>query len=337
MRKMWILLIVLMVVGLPMFAADTAIKGNFYWLGYLDPDGADGASMVKARQKLDTKVDDFNQIYAEIRWDNGATDNWNPANARIKAFRLTTNITGALKLDLPVTAKLEAGVWESDFTKWYYATRAGEWFVNGGDYDQQQGNGAARLHVGVGPVTVFAYHNFAATNGLTAFGANGAVGPVEFGAYYWTLPQTFGDGDLGVEAKFAQEVGPVALSVYPAFHYGLGSEVWKWALGVGADIDMFSVAVDVNGETDTAFRNVAAEVGVKPVDGLELWVAAYMDLIDTAASALQGVDIMASYKLGAAKFMLGYVIGGDDGYKVPVDAANTTVVNGVYLGIDCSF
>jgi hypothetical protein len=337
MRKLWILLIVLMVVGLPMFAADTAIKGNFYWLGNLDLDGVDGASMVKARQKFDTKVDDFNQIYVEFRWDNGATDIWNPAGNRIKAFRLTTDVTGALGLDLPVTAKIEAGVWESDFMNYWYATRAGKYYVNSASLDQQQGNGAARLHVGAGPVTVYAYHNFAAANGLTAFGAEGAVGPVAFEASYWALPQTFGDGVVSVEAKFAQDVGPLALKVIPAFNYNLGGETWAYNVGVGATYDMFGLAVDVSGETDTAFRTIVPEVSVKPVEGLELWVALYMDLLDTKLSALQGVDIMASYKLGAAKFMLGYMVGGDDNTAIPVDAWATTVRNGLYLGIDCSF
>lgn len=340
MRKMWILLIVLMVVGLPMFAADTAIKGNFLWMGNLDLDGADDASMLKARQKFDTKVDDNNQVYVEIRWDNGlAPDQWNPAGARIKAFKLTTDLIGALGLDLPVSVKVEAGVWESDFMNWWYATQAGWEYVNAAQYDQQQSQGAARLNVGFGPVTVYAYHSFLDANGPTAFGAEGAVGPVGIEAsYYKDSTEEFADGSIAVEAKFAQDVGRMSVSVYPAFNYNLGAETYAWDISLGSTYQMVGLVLGFQGETDTVLRKVVAELNVKPVENVGLWATLYMDLHDTAVtSAFQGLDIMASYQFGAAKFLLGYMLGGDDGTLLPVFANNTAYANGLYAGIDCSF
>jgi hypothetical protein len=354
MRKLWILLIalVLVVVGLPAFAADTTVKGNFLWMGNGDPDYY-AASLLKARVKFDTKVDDFNNIYVELRYDNGAVidpgADWNPAGTRVKAFKLTSDLTGALGMkQLPFTLQLVAGVWESDFAYGYFATQCQyEGIGNGYDalytamYDQQQSSGAAQLNIGFGPANLHLYQNFTAgASGATMLGADATFGPVGVFVNYKAFPAVdFAKGTMSVEAKFAQNVGPIALSVYPAFQYNLDSELYAWDVSAGGKYDKYGLAIGLQGDKDTALRKVVGELNFNPTAKASLWVSVYMDMIDDAlrANAFQGLDIMGSYTFGATKIVAGYVIGGEDKYLVPVYGWNTTYRNGPYLGIDCSF
>ena len=44
-----------------------------------------------------------------------------------------------------------------------------------------------------------------------------------------------------------------------------------------------------------------------------------------------------SYMLGAAKFMLGYVIAGDDHNALPINGDTFAIANGLYMAVDVSF
>lgn len=334
MKKLWILLMALaLVVGaLPAFAVDTTIGGVIRWYGNPDPTGT--ASVVATRLLTTTKLDDFNTIASQIRIYAGGYPDASVVKAR--EFSLATDITGALGLKLPVTVKSKLGIWEAGLMQWFYASRDGYAYVNGGfDFDATS-NGAAQLDVAVGPVTVSYLEQ--ADLLKHQLGALAVVGPVSVWA---GLKNDKHSTNLGIDTKYEGKFGDFALTLYPGFNYAIEAKDWAWGFGVGASYSMFSLAVDANGNNNEAFDKMVAEVSVAPVKDAALWVAMYMK--QSAENALQGVDIMGSYKFGAAKLMVGYLIGGEApagyaaGAAIDIDGGNTSMVNGLYLGVTASF
>ena len=334
MKKLWILFTALALLAVAMPAiADVTTGAVFYWYGITDLADATngGANMLKARILVSGAVDEFNTISTQLRWNNGG-NTWDPADVKIKTFNLATDITGALGLDLPVTIKSTVGVWESDFTGFWYATRAGYSFVGGFNLDEQA-SGAAQVDLGFGPVTVHYYQEMDLT--WMMVGADAAFGPIAVWAAMQAQNQAFGDGALNVEAKYEGKFGDLALSVFPALHYDLGLEALGWDVGVKAGYKMLTIAASVGGTDPDYFDKVEAEVGAAFGDA-SLWAALYMDL--SAADVLQGVDLMANYKFGAATFYLGYlIVPGTVVGVIPIDAWEwDTTFGGLYAGVKCS-
>jgi len=338
MKKLWILFtaLALLAVALPA-AAEVTTGLVFYWHGITDFEVTHDAVMDKARVKVAGDVDEFNKISSEIRWSD-AGFGWDPALPRIKVFKLDTDITGAMGLDLPVTIKSQVGVWESDGMDYWYPTRGGFTWVGFAQLDQQQSSGAAQLDFGVGPVTLHYYQNMGAGADSNAWvGANGAFGPVAFWASYlanWNVG--FGEGALEVDLKYDGKFGDLALTVYPSLNYNLGASQLAWSAGAKVGYKMLTVAAAVGGsEATELFDKVEAEVGAAFGDAA-LWAAMYMSTF--AADAFQGLDIMASYKLGAATVFAGYVFCPDTtSIDVPVDGGEwVTQAGGLYLGVKCS-
>jgi len=334
MKKLWILFTALALLAVAMPAiADVTTGAQFYWHGITDlSDATNGSANVdKARIKVSGAVDEFNTISTELRWDNGAGNDWDPAAVKIKTFKLATDITGALGLDLPVTVKSTVGVWESDFTGFWYATRSGWGFVGGFNLDEQT-NGALQLDVGFGPVTLHWYEE--ADFNAMMIGADAAFGPIAIWAALQADHEVLGDGALNVEAKYEGKFGDLALSLYPALHYDLGLSQLGWDVGAKVGYKMLTVGATVGGTDPDYFDKVAAEVGAAFGDA-GLWAAVYMDLSN--ADVLSGVDLMATYKFGAATFYVGYVIDGDNHVlDVPIDADEWTADTGLYVGVKCS-
>jgi len=332
MKKLWILFTALALLAVAMPAiADVTTGAQFYWYGITDlSDATNGtAEVLKARIKVSGAVDEFNTISTQLRWNNGG-GTWDPAFVKIKTFSLATDITGALGLDLPVTVKSTVGVWESDFTGFWYATRSGWGFVGGFNLDEQA-IGAWQLDLGFGPVTLHWYEE--ADFNTMMIGADAAFGPIAIWAALQADGEAIGDGALNVEAKYEGKFGDLALSVYPALHYDLGLSQLGWDVGVKAGYKMLTVGATVGGTDPDYFDKVAAEVGAA-VGNANLWAALYMDLSN--ADVLAGVDLMASYKFGAATFYVGYVIDGDNGVlAVPIDADEWTADAGLYVGVKC--
>jgi hypothetical protein len=103
MKKLWILFtaLALLAVAMPAVAVDVTSGAVFYWHGIAGMGDDPGAAAVnKARIKLSGVVDEYNTISTELRWNNGG-NTWDPAAVKIKTFKLATDITGALGLDLP--------------------------------------------------------------------------------------------------------------------------------------------------------------------------------------------------------------------------------------------
>lgn len=334
MKKLWILFTALALLAVAMPAiADVTTGAQFYWYGITDLADAVNAKadVLKARIKVSGAVDEYNTISTELRWNSGVANNWDPAAVKIKTFKLATDLTGALMLDLPVSVKSTVGVWESDFTGWWYATRAGYSFVGGFNLDEQ-GDGAAQLDVGIGPVTLHYYQEMDLSTLM--LGADAAFGPIAVWAALQAENQAVGDGAINVEAKYEGKFGDLALSVYPALHYDLAASALGWDAGVKVGYKMLTVAASVGGTDPDYFDKVEAEVGAS-MGNASLWATLYMSL--AATDALQGVDLMASYKFGAATFYLGYLIYPDTATAtIPIDAWEwDTTFGGLYAGVKC--
>ncbi|OHD76697.1 MAG: hypothetical protein A2V99_19170 [Spirochaetes bacterium RBG_16_67_19] len=334
MKKLWILFTALALLAVAMPAiADVTTGAVFYWYGITDFDDAtaDVAKVHKARIKVAGDVDEYNKIATELRYGQ-AGGSWNGTDVEVQIFTLTTDITGALGLDLPVTIKSTVGVWESDFTSWWYV--ANGWGFVGGANDDNQINGAAQLDLGFGPATLHYYQNMGAGAESTMMvGVDGAFGPVAAWLAYKAEAAALGDGALFVEAKYAGSFGDLALSIYPALKYDLAASALGWNVGVKAGFKMLTVGAVVGGTDPDYFDKVAAELGAA-FGNAGLRAAAYMDLSNT--DVLAGVDLMASYKFGAATFYLGYAIDGDNGVlTIPIDD-EWTASEGLYLGVKAS-
>jgi hypothetical protein len=353
--------------------AETTIKGTFMWFGNYDffqptktTDITALSGDVQGRVKLDTMVDKFNEIYVELR----AEGLFDPANDfYLKNFKLVSDLTGALGLNLPFTAKLTFGYFDTYFTGWWYAESTGWDFYYGGPNPSTAGilaagktaanwsngmvwagetkPGAMQFDIGVGPVNIH-YYNDLAFHTLLA-GADATFGPL--GVWLaWGVYNTsaFNDSDLSLELKYAfPEMSGFKLNLYPFFRYYLGTPVPKagdtqstpftWGLSAAADYSMFHLGLGAQGDAQAIIDHFFGELSVAPVTGAKIWVNGYFDTHVTLKSILSGIDIGASYKFGAANLMVGYLIGGTDRLKVPLYNDNPQFVNGLYLGADCSF
>jgi len=349
MKKLWMLLMVLalLATAAPMFASDVTFSGRMIWSANYDPDFGAGAGLVRFRPTLTAKIDDFNTLVAGFRaegWnvvDPTMTDIW--TGLRVRDLYLTTDVTGALGLDLPITIKTTIGQWEPGFTDWAYASESGwenyyDWpnkIADVGPFDKQM---TAQVDIGFGPAALHVYSDFL---GFMMLGLSGGFGPVSGWLTYQAPASGFGDGILGVEAKYAGEFGDLKVGVPVFFRYELAdppSDGYQFTYGVGASVDytMFHVAAGVEGDDVDALDNVVIDVGVKPLENLQLKVNTYLDL--AATDALSGIDIQVNYMLGGTKLMLGYVVAGEvTTDAIPINGDTFGVANGLYMAVDVSF
>ena len=105
---------------------------------------------------------------------------------------------------------------------------------------------------------------------------------------------------------------------------------------------MFTVAAGVEGDNveaaylkDHTLDNVAAEIGVAVMDGLDIWGSLFMDLATT--NSFTGATIEAAYAVGGAKFILGYAIAGEDDTNLPVYGDAWGFNDGLYFGVDVDY
>ncbi len=358
MKKLWMLLIALalLVTAVPMFASDVTFSGRTIWAANYDPDTGSIPALVRFRPTLTAKIDDFNTLVAGFRMEDVwvtrpfiTTPDIVPG-VRVRDMYVTTDVTGALGLKLPVTIKTTLGQFEADFTDWNYVTESGwesyyDW-PNGiadlGPYNDQL---TARVDVAFGKAAFHLYSDFV---GGMMFGLSGGMGPVVGWVTYQAPANAFGEGILGVEAKYSGEFGDLKVGVPAFFRYKLGAasdinlpQDYTFGVGVSGDYKMFHLAAGLEGDSNKIPDNVAFDVSVKPMDPVKIYGHAYLDVgkdsSATGTSALAGIDLGASYKLGASNFMLGYIIKGDDLIAIPMNGDTFNMASGLYFALDVSF
>jgi len=285
MKKTWVFLVALalIAVSVPTFAGDFTLKGDFVWLGNYDfAAGTATGAASHARVKLDSMVDKNTEFYVELR-DEGVTGGWaNAADFYLKGFKVSSNITGALGLELPVAVKLTAGYFETYFTNWWGADSTGWMFYYGGDnklglnWDnklvnmQQYAAGAIQLDVTSSVANLHYYNSLDMKNIM--IGADATIGPV--GAYlaYGVGPDVSGytgmdKGDISLETKITiPEISGLKIAVLPFFRYGLGDSVYTFGGGVTADYTMFHLGFGMGGTSYSIPDKYFVEASIAPVD-----------------------------------------------------------------------
>jgi hypothetical protein len=348
MRKTLILLVVLAVIGAAAFADAPTFSGEYTWKGNYNAD-ATVAGAVRERVNFDVKVDKFNELNVQWRFENlgtGITSAY--LNNSLYNFKVITDIGAALAL--PVGVKLTTGYFDTYFTNWTYYTQSGFDFYYTGVvgwnnklvYLGQATTGTAQLDVAAGPVNIHLAQDLGFANTLIGADASFAgIGVyVAYGAYnYKNDTANFGKGDLSVELNYGlPEMSGFKASVAPYFRMSLDSAAaiaYTYGLSLGADYTMVHFAAGVQGDAKTALNNVVADLYLKPIDGLKAGASLYMSL--SAPNALEGIDINASYAFGAAKVVLGYVVAGTDKNAISIFGDEFSVANGLYLVVNLGF
>jgi hypothetical protein len=347
MKKMWMMLIalVLLTATLPVFASDVTFSGVMTWEGNINADSVGTGHLIRFRPELTAKVDDFNTLFVQLRADSATV--LKNQDFYFHDLKLTTDITGALKLNLPFTVKTIVGYFEPGFTDWAYASESGwenyyDWPNKLADVGPNQ-PGGMQLDIGAGPVVVHYYSDFDAFNMM--LGLSGGFGPITGWLTYQITNAAFGDGIFGIEAKYAGEFGGLKVGVPVFFRYEMNAvapkQDYTFGAGVSADYSMFHVAAGLEGDSDNALDNVVVDLSVKPLDAMKVYGHMYMDLgkdyIAGATASLTGIDLGVSYKFGAPTFMLGYVIGNDDHTAIPIYGDTFGIASGVYLAVDVKY
>ena len=306
-------------------AADVTVGGEFQW--YKSLTGTAGVGFPKVELNVTGAVDDFNTVKLELDSE--------PLNAvAVDDFRLCTDIAGALGLD-GVSINTTIGRFDTYFTNWNYATRNGydfyanygPWMLGGGPTN----DGALQLDLGFDPITVKVWTDL--FDNLMV-GVTGAFGDLNFFGAFGGATADLGAGAIWVDLGYA--LGDLTIPAH--FAYDLGGSAMYYGLGVGYSMDMLSVGAGVDGKTGEIVDNVEVDVTVTPLDGLDAWVVALLNLESTATEALSGLEVGASYKFGAMKLGAGYVVGDNFGEGlVGVYSDSFGGEDGLFLFVDIDY
>jgi hypothetical protein len=282
-------------------------------------------------------------------------------------FMWTSDLTGAMGLkDSPVDVKVTIGQLDSVMTNWWYDNNGWEWEyggwskVPGTNWDaglitinEDSDFLGYSLSVGFGPVILHWVNDFslqdtlvgaeASYMGFGAFVSYGQYGPL--GGYGGST------NNFAIEAKWdSPKFGDFSLT--PSLFYREAASPANWVFGgdLSLNYQMFKLVVGATTTSTYSLEHYSATLWITPVDAAQLWIAAYLDGATPDNAPLQAVDIGATYKFGAFKAIVGWVIGGADqtagnstGTKDganPVTLGNDNVggiYNGLYFGSAINF
>jgi len=311
MKKLWILLVALaMVAAAPIFAADVSLSGELQMNVGTDFKAAQDIDWTKVELNLTSKIDDFNTLKLEFDAEHADF----PDAVKIDDIRLETDFGAAL--GLPITLKGTFGYFDTYFYGGYYWTTV-YWTYNDFDLISPGNNlgGDMQIDLGLGPVTVHWYNDGAGDDFAVGAEASfmGASVYVDYAAEWADLANT---GVLDAEAKYDLDFGDFTGGVGAFFSLGLGADTWAWGVNLGADYGMFHLGAGAAGTDADAFDLMVVEATVAPADPAMIYAALYVG-DETAANGLDfadtyTIDIGGTYKVGGAKFGVGYQIGKGD-------------------------
>jgi hypothetical protein len=350
MKKLWILLVALSVfAAAPIFAQESepfdremlesmipVFGGEFMAFGHTDFDTIQGYDFPKVELNMHAPLGDYADF--DIELDSEVTGPFDPSVVAIDDLRVEVHLSEAFML--PIDAPVTGGSFDLYFTGWsYYDASGWTWYYDWPNKLLQYGpdaNGALHLDLGYGPVTFHWYNDFAGEDFMVALDA--AFGGFSAWLGYGnTTFDAFGDGDLSIEAAYGTAFGDFALDAGAFFRYGLGDSAFTYGLNLGAGYGMFHLGAGFEGDDVDALDNMVAELKVTPTDAAGLAVAAFFNLAST--NGFTALDISGYYEVSTVKFIVGYVVGGQDKTGVPVvfSGDNYAVPNGLYAGVDVDF
>ena len=333
MKKSLIVLAVLLLVGAYAFA-EVEVGGEFMF-GITDLGVSDAASAIpKAELNFSATIDENTTVAVELDvegadWTGQAAVEDDPAtadvdesaeympkmHAAVDDFRVTSNLTGALGIDV-VDLVVTAGYFDAYHCNWNYVSRSGEEYYysdEAGTYlwaAQPSTSLSANIALSFAGYTLQYWQDLAGENMSTAVSGEPLEG-LNFLLGYASAFAAVADGSLWVEAGYSIDAGPVGLFIPASFTYDLGDSVYGWSSGVAVDYDAYHLGVGVGGSSSgAAFKDCLVEVSTSVVENADLYVIADLDF--SASSAFQSVDIGGKYNFGAFGLGAGYVAASAD-------------------------
>jgi hypothetical protein len=334
MKRLVIFLIALGLLSAAPIFADVMWSGEF--MGFLGGEIGEAWSQKLAKVEFngEAEIDDVNTL--KFEFDSEGTD-FN--NVSLDDIRLITDFGAAL--GLPFGLKTTIGYFDTYFTGWYYYDASGwTWYYDWPNDLVNRGpsaEGAVQVDIEFDPVNLHVYvdgrgEDFmagldAAFGGLSAWLAYGATGFDALDA-----------GTVAVEAAY--NIMDMA-DVSAFFRYNLGGSSWTGGLNAGAGFGMIHAALGLEADSVSAstLDNGVFEVTLSPVEAAKIGVAAFLDLGEDSGvgEKFTGLDISASYMVGAAKFALGYAYASGAGTVLVVPSSDNFAVSGLYFGVDVDF
>ena len=363
MKRLWIFLILLGLLGTAPLFADVNLSGEFQW--WTGGDFTDAWSQKFSKIELNgaAEIDDFNTLKFEFDSEGGdfagglklidlddddldadgdpidADEDLFKRNIALDDIRLVTDFGAAL--GLPFGLKTTVGYFDTYFTGWYYYDSVGwTWYYDWPNGMPQQGPstaGAVQVDVAIDPVNLHLYVNGDASQEM--FGLDAAFGGLSaWLAYGFEGLDAVGEGLFSFEAAY--NVMDMA-DVGAFFRYDLGGETWTGGLNAGASFGMIHAALglEADSESDSTLDNGVFEVSLSPSEAAKIAVAAFLDLGEdsVAGEKFGGLDVSASYMVGAAKFAVGYAYAPEGGSVVVYPSGDNFAVNGLYFGVDVDY
>jgi len=282
-------------------------------------------------------------------------------------FMWTSDLTKSAGMgDLPVDVKVTVGVLDSVLTNWWYDNNGWEWEYGGSastpgsNWDSQLVTINADSNfigyswaVGFGPIILHWVNDFSYQN--TLLGAEASyMGAGLFVAYGIYNGAAIGNGDVAIEAKYdVPDFSGMGLILKPSafFRTNVNGPSWVAGADVTVGYQIYKLIIGATSTNMSQLAHYSATVKVAPIDPAEIWIGAYLDNLSTQG-ALQAVDIGATYKFGAFKAIVGWVIGGKDqtqdttGVGTNPNAGNNVTLgndnvggirNGLYIGSAINF
>jgi len=385
MKKAWIFLIVaaLLAFSAPLFADVTAKFSmlGFWWANY-DPSvtSSNNPWMAGGAQRVwptaDIMFDANNTFEIAFRVPNGSATNpitTNPltetAEGSLWHLMWTSDLTKAAGMgDLPVDVKVTFGMNDIIFGNFWYDN-------NGWEYEYGGWNGKAGANTPGSNwyselVTINGDSNVVAMNWAIAAGPitfhyaanlqldDNAIG-VEasymgfglYAAYDVNDDQSYGESIASIEAKYdVPEFSGITLKPSIFYRNAIAAQHWVFGGDLTIGYQMFKLVVGATTTDQNSLAHYSATIYVAPVDPAKLWIGAYLDGATPDSAPLQAVDIGASYKFGAFKLIVGWVVGGTDqtnntagNQKLDANAGNNVTLgdpadnvggvrNGLYFG-----
>lgn len=176
--------------------------------------------------------------------------------------------------------------------------------------------------------------------------AYGGVGPINYSVAYTSNLRTDYMGLAGASVKWSQAFGDITPAVNAEVSYNMASGATNpLSIGYAATVAYTTmVTVGVGGAANNAgLGNISAQVNFVPMTNLGVDVLAAMNLATGAANLINSIDASVWYKVGAAKFRVGYNygstnIGGPTGSPAaPPGSTAAAPTGGAYILADLTF
>jgi hypothetical protein len=174
---------------------------------------------------------------------------------------------------------------------------------------------------------------------ITVFDVYGVFGPFKAAVAYTSNLRKDYMGKAGASITWTQAIGDLTPGVNAEFSYNLASGVTNpWTAGIGVNVaytTFLTLGLSTTA-TGAGLGNFGINLGLVPVTGIGIDVASSLNLATGAANLLNGVDVSATYKIGASKIRVGYLYETAAGfnYNAPADFPPN---GGAYASWDLTF